>query len=131
MILTIFYDSHCPLCLTEMQHLKKFDRQHRIRLVDLHDESLLQAYPHIDKAQAMQKLHAQQDNGDMLYGLDVTAMAWSLVGKYRFLKILRWPLIRSITDLVYKFFARYRDTISLMLTGKRRCQQCKVDFRQD
>ena len=76
----------------------------------------------------MRKLHAQNVNGDMLYGLDVTAVAWSLVGKYRFLKILRWPVIRSISDLVYKLFAKYRDSISLLLTGKRRCQQCKINF---
>lgn len=131
MILTIFYDSHCPLCSTEMQHLKKYDRQQRIRLIDLHDDSLLQAYPHIDKDKAIQKLHGQQENGDMLYGLDVTVMAWNLVGKYRFLKILRWPVIRHIADIVYTFFARHRQTISLLLTGRRHCQQCKVNYKQN
>lgn len=129
MHLTIFYDSHCPLCLAEMRHLKKFDRQQRIKLVDLHDETQLQPYPHINRQEAMQKLHAQDETGKMLYGLDVTAAAWSLVGKYRFLKILRWPLLRNISDLLYKFFARYRDSISLLFTGKRRCAQCKLDSR--
>ena len=128
MTLTIFYDSHCPLCLVEMQHLKRFDEHKRIKLVDLHNDKLLESYPHINKQDAMRKLHAQQDNGDMLYGLDVTAIAWNLVGKYRFVKILRWPVIRLFSDLLYKLFAKYRDSISLLLTGKRRCKQCQVHF---
>jgi predicted DCC family thiol-disulfide oxidoreductase YuxK len=126
MQLTIFYDSHCPLCLAEMQHLVKHDEDNRIRLVDLHTCDLKRLYPQIDKHKAMQCLHGQLDNGEMLYGLDVTCTAWSLVGKYRWLKILRWPLIRYITDLGYQFFARYRENIALLVTGKKHCKQCTI-----
>ena len=126
MQLTIFYDSRCPLCLTEMKHLVKHDENSHIRLIDLHACDLNRLYPQIDKHKAMQRLHGQLDTGEMIYGLDVTCIAWSLVGKYRWLKILRWPLIRPITDLGYQFFARYRENIALLVAGKKHCKQCAI-----
>jgi len=128
MQLTIFYDSHCPLCMKEMQHLKKCDHEERIKLVDLHATELEQRYPFIDKDLAMKKLHAQSDSGEILYGLDVTCKAWALVGKYRWLSILRLPLIKPIADLMYRFFARYRGTLAFFITGKKHCDsnQCKI-----
>ena len=128
MQLTIFYDSRCPLCMMEMQHLKKYDHEDRINLVDLHANKLEQLYPYIDKEKAMNKLHAKLDSGERLYGLDVTCKAWALVGKYRWLSILRLPLIKPITDIMYRFFARYRGTLAYLITGKRHCDsnQCNL-----
>lgn len=124
MQLTIFYDSHCPLCMLEMQQLRTIDHEDRIQLVDLHADELNKAYPHINKDEAMQRLHGQLDSGEMLYGLDVTCRAWSLVGKHRWLAILRWPLIKPIADLFYRIFARHRDRIAFLITGKTRCNEC-------
>ena len=128
MQLTIFYDSLCPLCMMEMKHLKKYDHNGRIKLVDLHANDLKNLYPNIDKEIAMNKLHAQLDSGEKLYGLDVTCKAWALVDKYHWLRILRLPLVKPVADLLYKFFARYRGTIAYLITGKRHCNsnQCNL-----
>ena len=128
MQLTIFYDSHCPLCMIEMKHLKKYDNNDRINLIDLHANNLQQLYPNIDKEKAMKKLHAQLDSGEKLYGLDVTCKAWALVDKFSWLRILRLLLIKSIADLMYKFFTRYRGTLAYLITGKKHCSsnQCKL-----
>lgn len=109
-----------------MQQLKYVDHAARIRLVDLHADDLSETYPHINKDKAMQRLHGQLDNGEMLYGLDVTYHAWSLVGKHRWLAILRWPLIKPIADLCYRIFARHRNRIASLITGKTHCNQCVV-----
>ena len=126
MSLSIFYDSHCPLCMLEIEHLKNHDQHNVINLIDLHDDDLQSRYPYIDKKMAMQKLHGQLDSGEMIYGLDVTYHMWKSVGKYRWLKILRLPIIRTLTDLIYRFFARYRNSISYLLTGKKRCTRCAI-----
>jgi predicted DCC family thiol-disulfide oxidoreductase YuxK len=126
MQLTIFYDSQCPLCMQEMQQLKTIDQEDRIQLVDLHTDDLNEAYPNINKDGAMKRLHGQLDSGEMLYGLDVTCRAWSLVGKHRWLAILRWPLIKPFADLAYRIFARHRGRIAFLITGKTRCSQCAV-----
>jgi len=128
MQLTIFYDSQCPLCLAEMQQLKAYDNAGRLNFVNLNTDDFSQYYPHIDQNHANRILHGQLETGEILLGLDVTYRAWSLVGKHKWLALLRWPIIRHLADGVYLLFARYRYGISYLLTGKSRCSgQCALD----
>ena len=126
MKLTIFVDSHCPLCMAEMQQLMSLDTSKKIIIEDLHASDFIQRYPHIDPVKAFRKLHGQLDDGRILFGLDVTCLAWSLVGKHRWLAILRWPLIRYPADAAYYLFARYRNVISSLVMGKRCPGNCSV-----
>jgi len=126
-MLTIFYDSHCPLCMAEMTLLKDLDNQKKLNFADLHATDFNQIYPYIDQSKAILILHGELSSGEILLGLDVTCKAWSLVGKHKWLAILRWPIIRIFSDAIYRIFARYRNTISYLLTGKKPCKQCSLD----
>ena len=128
MQLTIFYDSQCPLCLAEMQQLKDYDDLGRLNFVNLNTVDFSQRYPHIDPDHANRILHGQLETGEILLGLDVTYRAWSLVGKHKWLALLRWPIIRRLADGLYLLFARYRYGISYLLTGQSRCTgNCALD----
>jgi len=133
MRLTIFYDSNCPLCSTEINQLKTYDSNNQLSFADINAVDFAQCYPYIDKVAANKLLHGELSNGDMIYGLDVTCMAWKTVGKHRWLVILRWPGIRWISDRAYLFFARHRNTISSLLMKKnesindqKNCKSCKI-----
>ncbi|MCB1671110.1 MAG: DUF393 domain-containing protein [Gammaproteobacteria bacterium] len=121
MKITMFYDSSCPLCVAEINQLRSLDRNGALRFVDIHASDFLARWPHIDPLAANRKLHAQCADGTMLYGLDVTVAVWASVGRHRWLKLLRLPGIRWFADLGYRFFARHRATLSLLLTGRRHC----------
>lgn len=125
MKLTLFYDSYCPLCAAEMQQLASLDSRQQLVFEDIHASDFTARYPDIDPVAADRILHARYDDGRMLYGLDVTRQAWALVGRHRWLALLRWPVIRWFADGIYLVFARYRYGISWVLTGKRRCQPCQ------
>jgi predicted DCC family thiol-disulfide oxidoreductase YuxK len=118
----IFYDAGCPLCNAEMQGLKKADIEQKIVLEDLNAADFDIRFPHIDKNRAMEILHAQTEAGEMIYGLDVTYAAWKTVGKHKWLKILRLPVIRIFADLGYTFFAKYRQPISRFLMPNTACE---------
>ncbi|MFT6916809.1 MAG: putative DCC family thiol-disulfide oxidoreductase YuxK [Motiliproteus sp.] len=124
--LTIFYDGGCPLCVSEMRHLCRLDREQKIVLEDIHAEGFSQRFPHIDPRQADQMLHGQLANGEMIYALDVTYTAWALVGKRHWVSVLRWPLVKQVSHWVYLFFARHRSRISKLLTGSARCKVCDI-----
>ena len=133
MILTIFYDSYCPLCSAEINQLKTYDSNNQLSFADINAVDFVQRYPYIDKVEANKLLHGELSNGEMIYGLDVTCMAWTTVGKHRWLAILRWPGIRWISDRAYLFFARHRNTISSLLMKKsestndhKNCKSCKI-----
>lgn len=127
--LTLFYDGQCPLCAIEMAALTKHDYQQKLTLIDIHRPDFEQAFPNINKHDALTILHAQLDSGQVITGLDVTYQAWKLVNKKRWLVVLRWPIIRFIADKCYLFFAKNRYAISKLLTGKARCesQTCYIN----
>ncbi|MBO9490903.1 DUF393 domain-containing protein [Endozoicomonas sp. G2_1] len=137
---TIFYDGQCPICLAEMKHLKALDDQNLLDLQDLHQTAFAEKFPQVDPEKAMAVLHGRYQ-GQAIYGLDVTYHAWRAVGKGTWVAILRWPVVRSLADLVYLFFAKHRHRLSLLaerlfprlaigqspfLEGKCSDGQCKI-----
>lgn len=121
MQLTLFYDATCPLCVAEMDLLRRYDKQDALCLQDIHAPDFNAKYPQVDVAAANQILHGLTNDGKMLYGLDVTVSAWRLVGKKKWLGVLRWPVIRWFADKAYLYFARNRYRISGLLTGSNYC----------
>lgn len=115
--LTIFYDGNCPLCLAEMQHLKKYDSRNQIVLINIHQDDFTAQYPDITFENAMKILHATYQDR-LLLGLEVTHRAWTTVGKGIWVAPLNWPIIKNIAHLVYLFFAQYRHQISYFLAPK-------------
>ena len=110
-MLTIFYDGNCPLCATEMNHLKEHDKKNTIFLVDIHQDGFESLYPNIDFSAAMKILHATY-NGKLLLGLEVTHRAWTIVGKGFWVAPLNWPVIKTLSHWVYLGLAKYRHQIS-------------------
>ncbi len=125
--LTVFYDGGCPLCVKEMRQLHRQDRKGQIRFENINAVDFEQRYPQVNVGKANQYLHGQVASGEMIYGLDVTYRAWSLVGRGWMIAPLRWPILRWFADQAYLFFARHRNRISKLLTGKERCAQCSID----
>ena len=113
--LVIYYDGQCPLCSVEMQKLKQHDANNMIELVNLHQENFSTLYPTINKGDAMKILHGTY-KGEMLYALDVTYRAWSLVGKGRWVALLQFPVIKPLAHLCYLVLAKYRHPISNTLS---------------
>ena len=128
--LTIFYDGGCPLCAAEMRHLNSLDSARKIAYEDIYAADFSARFPQIDQREADRILHGQLANGELIYGLDVTYQAWVLVGKRKWVAILRWPIIKPIADVIYLLFARHRNRISKLLTGQSRCEACSIgDFK--
>ncbi len=125
--LTIFYDGGCPLCAAEMNHLRKLDSNDSIAYEDIYADGFEGRFPYIDLPQADRILHGELADGTIIYALDVTYEAWALVGKRHWVAILRWPLFKQVANLGYVFFARYRRSISSLISGQPRCDTCTVD----
>lgn len=125
--LTIYYDSHCPLCMAEMLQLKNHDTHSQITFADLHAGNFSEKYAHIDKNRAYKILHVERQSGEILLGLDASCEVWTTVGKHRWLKLLRIPIMKQVSDIFYRLFARFRGPISLLLTGKQQCESCEIN----
>lgn len=121
--LTVFYDATCPLCVKEMKALGKHDELERIKTVDIFSQEV-KDYPQIDPQRASDILHAIDEKGTLLLGLDAAHRAWQLVGRGWLYAPLRWRGVKPVADWLYLQFARHRYLISRLLTGQSRCN-CK------
>lgn len=129
MSFTIFYDGQCPLCMKEMDQLKKHNADGNLLFVDIMQSDFDTQYPHLDWQALNERIHGICDDGTVLIGLDATHRAWSEVGKGWLYAPLRWPVIKYFADKAYLVFARHRYKISYWLTGKKRCEtNCKVKY---
>ena len=111
-VLRVYFDGLCPLCVSEINHLRRLDRRGSLDLQDINSPDFQTRFPHVDRVAADLVLHGELRDGTIIKGLDVTCMAWKLVGKGHWFAFLRWPLIRPIADCGYRFFARHRHRIS-------------------
>ncbi|MFQ3267080.1 MAG: putative DCC family thiol-disulfide oxidoreductase YuxK [Colwellia sp.] len=116
-MLTIFYDGNCPMCSIEMEHLKKFDKDNVIILVDIHQKDFETLYPTVIFGDAMKILHGHY-NDKTLLGLEVTHRAWTMVGKGFWVAPLNWPVIKTLSHWVYLGLAKYRHEISAFLAKR-------------
>lgn len=123
----LYYDSQCPLCVAEMRHLKAFDQNHSVELIDLNDPDFCTKNPEINRDLANEILHARLPSGEIILGLDATVAVWRAVEKYHWIKIIRWPVISIFADGVYRVFAKHRYFFSYILTGKKRCEPCRIN----
>jgi len=110
--LRIYFDGLCPLCMAEIRHMRRLDLRGALDLQDINALDFQTRFPHIDKGAADRVLHGELPDGSLILGLDVTCLAWKLVGKGHWFSFLRWPLIRPVADCAYRFFARHRHRIS-------------------
>ena len=107
-----------------MTKLKAYDTQKNLVFVDIQSSDFNKQFPNLSWQDLNDRIHGQLPDGSLITGLDVTYLAWKYVGKGWVYAPLRWPVIKWFADAVYLLFARYRYSISYLLTGKKRCDSC-------
>ncbi|SDI63822.1 Predicted thiol-disulfide oxidoreductase YuxK, DCC family [Ferrimonas sediminum] len=128
MTFTLFIDDRCPLCSHEVSLLRQRDPLGRLRFVSIYDSDWHSEFPQIDPMRCLQVLHAVNERGQVITGLDVTVGAWQRVGRGHLVSWLRWPLIRTLSDWGYLRFAKHRHRISAWLMDAPHCDggQCSL-----
>jgi len=102
---TLYYDGQCPLCNAEVQELRQV-RGATLRTVDIHQAGSAADLP--EREALLRTLHLRRADGSWEYGADANVAAWEGTARWRWLRMLRWPLLRWPVDLVYALWARLR-----------------------
>ena len=125
--LVFFYDGLCPLCMHEVKILQKKDVQQKILFEDINQPDFITKYRFINKDRAGKILHGLNRDDEIITGLEVTYLAWSLVGCKWLVAPLRWPVARSIFRRLYFVFAKHRHFIARLFYGKTYCSNSGRD----
>lgn len=118
----VFFDGDCPLCLREINLLRRWDRNHRIRFTDIADpefqpEAIGKTYEEL-----MDQIHGRLSDGTLIRGVEVFRCLYSAVGFGPLVGLSRLPLISQVMDLGYVLFARNR----LKFTGRCNSKTCSI-----
>lgn len=119
-MLTMFYDSECPICRTEAYHLhEKSPDNVTIVAVDDALDTLQQAG--ISRTDAMTYLCVQDESGKIYTHMDAVRLLYTTTGA-SFAWVLHLPVIKQASDMVYPIFARNRyyfpDWFTRLMFGK-------------
>ena len=112
--LTFLYDGACPLCLRETDFLKKKDSSKYINFVDISINYIPENFENISFKEAMSNLHGILSTGEIIYGVDVLAYSYELVGLGWIYFPTKLPILSNLIRFLYKYWAKYR----LKLTGR-------------
>jgi predicted DCC family thiol-disulfide oxidoreductase YuxK len=111
----VFFDGGCPLCLREINALKRFDRgRQRIVFTDIAAPAFEAARHGTDQATLMGKIHGRLADGSWIEGVEVLRQLYAAVGFGWLVSLTRVPGISHLLELGYGWFAVNR----LRLTGR-------------
>ena len=118
----VFYDGECPLCIREINMLKRLDKGLRIKFSDIANAEFNMSEIDASWSDLMNSIHGRLPNGRLIKGVEVFRRLYSAVGFGALVKISRLPLITNLLDLSYKIFAKNR----LALTGRCLDNSCEI-----
>ncbi|MDB9525152.1 DUF393 domain-containing protein [Oscillatoria sp. CS-180] len=114
--IALLYDGDCPLCLREVNFLRKKDAgRGLVRFVDIADDDYNPAESGgVDFETAMGRIHAVYPDGTVIKNVEVFRQIYSVLGIGWMYAPTRWPIVGPIIDKLYDIWADLR----LKVTGR-------------
>ncbi|MDF1743955.1 MAG: DUF393 domain-containing protein [Gimesia sp.] len=109
-----FYDEACPLCRSEVNFIRRLDRQQKILFTNIADLSFDATAYGRTQDQLMNEMHARLSDGSWITGVEVFRRLYAAVGFGWLVSMTRLYGVSQILDLLYRIFASKR----LSLTGR-------------
>lgn len=112
----LLYDGECPLCVREVNFLRKRDAgRGLVDFVDIADDRYIpEAYGGIDFETAMGRIHALLPDGTIIKNVEVFRSVYETLGMGWIYAVTKLPIIGAIVDTLYGIWADWR----LTLTGR-------------
>lgn len=110
----VFYDGGCPLCLREMNFLRRRNGDGGIRFTDIDAPGFQAPEPGPSREQLMAQIHARLRDGTWIQGVEVFRRMYTAAGFGPLVRLTRLPVIAQLLGWGYAVFARNR----LRLTGR-------------
>ncbi|MBW9258614.1 MAG: DUF393 domain-containing protein [Candidatus Thiodiazotropha sp. (ex. Lucinisca nassula)] len=113
--LRVWYDSECPLCRTEIDLLKRLDSKQTINFMKIEGCSTLP----IAKEQLLERLHAQQPDGEIVSGAEAFAAIWRKLPGLKMLGyVAQWKPAGTFLEWLYGKFLKHRAAMQQWLSRR-------------
>ncbi len=106
----LLYDGECPLCLQEVNFLKRRDADRGlVAFVDIADPNYdPTAHGGVDFATAMGRIHAILPDGSVIKNVEVFRRVYEILGMGWVYAATKWPFVGPLVDRAYDFWADRR-----------------------
>lgn len=121
----VFFDGECPLCVREINMLRRLDRQSRIAFTDIAAPGFDSNAVGISWNALMDRIHGRLPDGTVIEGVEVFRRLYTAVGFGPVVAVTRLPGISHLLNLGYHAFAKNR----LKLTGRCVDGACEIHQR--
>lgn len=118
----VFFDGDCPLCVREINMLKRLDRKGRIWFTDIAAPDFRAEDWGKTQSELMAKIQGRLSDGQWIEGVEVFRQLYSQVGFRWLVGVTRLPLFSHALDWGYQIFAKNR----LRMTGRCEDGVCEV-----
>lgn len=110
----LLYDGECPLCLREVDFLKKRDAgRFLVSFVDIADDNYNpEEHGGVDFETAMGRIHALLPDGTVIKNIEVFRRVYEILGMGWIYAITKLPVIGAIADKLYEIWADRRLALS-------------------
>jgi predicted DCC family thiol-disulfide oxidoreductase YuxK len=110
----VFFDGECPLCVREIDFVRKLDRRKNILFTDIAAADFDAASIGKTHDELMARIHARLPDGTFIEGVEVFRRMYAAAGLGPLVAMTRLPGITQMLDASYRWFAANR----LRLTGR-------------
>ena len=128
MKLTVFYDSLCPVCNTEVKFIRRRDekRENSIEFIDITEPGFTAENYGFTLQEAVASMHGLDAQGKIITGVEVFRQMYAAVGLGWVLSFTRLPIIRNLANLSYKIFAYFRPRFSSFKPAECATESCEL-----
>jgi len=110
----VFYDGDCPLCMREIDFLRRRDRRQHIRFTDIAAADFDATSYGKTQGEFMARIQGRKADGTWIEGVEVFRQLYAAIGLGPLVAMTRLPGVAQILNLGYRWFASNR----LRLTGR-------------
>lgn len=115
----VLYDHSCSLCRREMSELKRRDHLQRLLMIDISHPEFDPKIWGFDLETLNQALHVRTPEGNWLVAMSAVRYIYQQVGLGWLLWPTRLPILSTVSNRCYAWFARNRSYFSM-----RYCSVC-------
>ncbi|NRA65871.1 MAG: DUF393 domain-containing protein [Pseudobacteriovorax sp.] len=121
-MVTIFYDSLCPVCLTEVKFLKQFNQDGSVAFVDITEAGFAPGAYDRNIEDFIGTIHGITEEGELITGMPVFRSVYRALGLGWMMNWTGWPGLKPVVDRAYKLFCRIRPKLSKFENCGDRCR---------
>jgi predicted DCC family thiol-disulfide oxidoreductase YuxK len=104
----VFFDGDCPLCMREIDMLRRLDRKGRIRFTDIAAAGFDPQPLGKSMDDLMEKIQGRLPDGSWIEGVEVFRRLYGAVGFGPLVSLSRVPGVSHALDAGYELFAKNR-----------------------